>query len=405
MSRLSAYVLTALLLVPAAAADWNQWRGADRDSHSPGEAWPADLSSLEELWSLELGKGYPGPVLSDELVFVVESVKGENVSVQALERSNGEVRWQRGWDSDGSVPFFAAANGDWVRSTPALDDERLYVGDMQEVLVALDAATGEERWKIDFPARYETKVPDFGFSSSPLLAGGALYVQAADSVFKIDAKSGEVLWRALAQNSTIMSSGAFSSPILAELDGKEQLIVQGRVTLHGLDPSDGEELWSHEVPNFRGMNILTPIVHGGGVFTSGYKQKAFFYSVDGAKVAESWTLPAAAYMSSPVVVDGHVYMHLANRRLSCIDLESGEERWRTSESFGKYQSLVARGDKILALDEQGELILFAADPAEFRLLDRQTVSERESWAHLAVEGDELYVRDLKGVSAYRLKRP
>ena len=59
--------------------------------------------------------------------------------------------------------------GDWVRSTPAWDGETLYVGDMAEVVVALDGATGSELWRVDFPRRYETPVPDFGFASSPLV--------------------------------------------------------------------------------------------------------------------------------------------------------------------------------------------------------------------------------------------
>lgn len=405
--RFASTLLLAVAIAVPVAADWPQWRGPDRDGQSPGQAFPADLESLERLWRVELGKGYPGPIVSDEAVFVVESTASEAAAVRALSRGDGSELWRVEWESSGSVPFFAADNGDWVRSTPAFDGERLYVGDMREVLVALDAADGKRLWRIDFAERYGSKRPDFGFASSPLIDDGALYVQAADSVVKIDAASGEILWRVLEREASMMSGGAFSSPILAEIAGRRQLIVQSRLALQGLDPDDGRLLWSREVPNFRGMNILTPVVFDDAVFTSSYRQKAFFYEIERAASGEysvdlAWSLPAVAYMSSPVVVDGHAYLHLANRRLSCIDLASGEERWRTSESFGKYQSTVARGKRLLALDEKGELILFEANPEAFRLLDRREVADASAWAHLAVDGQAIFVRDLEGITAYRL---
>ncbi len=397
-------LLTVLLTSTAAFADWPQWRGPERDGRSPGEDFPANLETLQPTWSAELGKGYPGPIIAEDRVFVVETLKDESVQVRALKRASGEPLWSRAWPSSGKVPFFAAENGDWVRATPAYDGKRLFVGDMQEVLVALDAASGEVLWKVDFPETFGTPVPDFGFASSPMLHDGALIVQAADSVVSLDAESGKVRWRSLAAETDMMSRGAFSSPYIAEIGGKTLLLIQGRQQLHGLDPESGKVRWSHTVPSFRGMNILTPVVHGDGVFTSSYRQKSFFYEVGSDAVREAWTLPAAAYMSSPVVVDGHAYMHLGNGRLACIDLESGKETWRSSETFGKYVSMVVRGKQLLALTSKGELLLLEADPAELKLVARREVSGEETWGHLAVDGDEVFVRELEGIRAFRFER-
>ena len=104
--------------------------------------------------------------------------------------------------------------------------------------------------------------------------------------------------------------------------------------------------------------------------------------------------------SSPIVIDGHAYVHLRNQRFACIELATGKEAWITTP-FGRYWSLVAQGDRILALDETGELRLIRATPEAFDLRGTAQVAERESWAHLAVEGDELLVRDLEGITAYR----
>ena len=105
-------------------------------------------------------------------------------------------------------------------------------------------------------------------------------------------------------------------------------------------------------------------------------------------------------MSTPVVIDGFVYLHLQNQRFTCINLATGEGMW-TSQPYGKYSSLVAQGNRILALDQTGKLLLIHANPKEFQLVDERQISEQETWAHLAVCGEEIYVRDLRGISAFR----
>jgi outer membrane protein assembly factor BamB len=201
-----------------------------------------------------------------------------------------------------------------------------------------------------------------------------------------------------------MFGSAFSSPIVADLHGRRQLVVQTRQKLAGVSPESGEVLWSQVVPSFRGMNILTPTVLGDAIFTSSYQNKSWLYSValeqDTWSVSEAWNNKAQGYMSSPVVVDGYAYLHLGNERFTCIDLKSGERTW-TSPPQGKYASLVVQGDRILALNEQGTLLLIKATPDKFELLDSRKVAEADTWAHLAIVGDELYIRELEALSAFR----
>ena len=109
-------------------------------------------------------------------------------------------------------------------------------------------------------------------------------------------------------------------------------------------------------------------------------------------------------MSTPVVVNGHAYQHAKNQRLRCVDLQNGTEKWMTGEGFGKYWSLVANGDRILGLDQRGQLFLLRADVEKFSLLSQRKVSKSETWAHLAVAGNELYIRELDGLSAWRWEK-
>jgi outer membrane protein assembly factor BamB len=106
-------------------------------------------------------------------------------------------------------------------------------------------------------------------------------------------------------------------------------------------------------------------------------------------------------MSTPVVIKGVAYTHLKSQRLMALEVESGRELWTSDQSFGKYMSLVAQGDRILALDQRGQLFLFRANQAKFELLDQRKVADAETWAHLAVAGDELFVRELNALTAFR----
>jgi outer membrane protein assembly factor BamB len=276
------------------------------------------------------------------------------------------------------------------------------------VLVCLNAETGEQVWKINFPEQYETKLPDFGYVSSPLVDGEDLYTQAGSAVFKLNKRTGELKWRGMQGAENMMSGGAFSSPIIANLHGVRQIVVQSREELAGLNMETGDVLWRQSVPNFRGMNILTPLVIGNRIFTSTYQGGTFLYDIkkDGDKwsAQQLWKQPTQGYMSSPVVIGNHVYLHLRNQRFTCIDLETGKSTW-ISEPFGQYWSMVAAGDRILALDEQGDLLLIKATPEKFELLGKQHLSDETTWAHVGFVDREVFVRELNAMSVYILSAP
>lgn len=383
---------------------WNQWRGPQRDGLIDGPAWPVSLNEkvLQRSWRVELPPSYSGPVVSESAVFVTGTENEESEVVYALDRRSGKELWKSKWSGAMTVPFFAASNGSWIRSTPAFDGKSLFVAGMRDILVSLNSETGEEQWRVDFVEQLKTPLPAFGFASSPLLDGEWLYVQAGSSFIKLDKNTGRIVWRVLKDDGGMMGS-AFSSPVVATLAGKRQILVQTRQKLAGVDPDSGDVLWEQEVPSFRGMNILTPVPVGDGVFTSSYQNKSWLFGVstsDGKfACAETWSNSVQGYMSTPVVIDDHAYMHLQNQRLTCIDLRTGERRW-TSTPFGKYCSMVAHNDLILALDERGLLLLLRANPKEIELLDERKVSDDETWAHIAVSGKDVIVRELNAVSVF-----
>mgnify|MGYP001821292570 CR=1 FL=1 len=404
-------VLLVLLLLPsllAAAPDWTQWRGPTRDGqvHAGAQPWPPRLEkdTLQPLWSVPLAEGYSSPVVSGSRVFTFETRNKKEEIVRAFDRKTGQPIWKASWAGSMKVPFFARKNGSWVRSSPACDGTTLYVGGMRDVLVALDVATGKERWRTDFPQADGTAKPQFGFVCSPLLGPDHLYVQAGSALRKIRKSDGKTIWKAL-EDDRAMFGSAFSSPVRARIHGRDQVVVQSRMALGGVDPGTGTLLWSTPVKASRGMNILTPTVLGNDLFTASYGGGSFYFRISPGNGVQSvdlvWNDKLEGYMSSPVVIGGKLYLHARDKRFHCLDPATGRILWSTEQTFGAYWSMVVNGTRILALDERGELLLIEADPAGFQLIDRLDLDRPPTWAHLAVCGKELYIRDLTGLTVYR----
>ncbi len=404
---LGVFALTAMASA-GERSEWTQWRGNSRTctATAPGP-WPEKLQpeNLKELYRVPLGPSYSGPIVTKDQVFVTETVDKKNEVTRALARDTGKELWKVEWPGSMTVPFFAASNGSWIRATPVYSEGRLFVPGIEDVLVALDGASGKELWRADFKQMFETKGQTFGFVCSPLIDGGFLFVQTSGGLVKLNCATGEMAWRSLDESGGMMG-GAFSSPMLGELVGVKQLVVQTRAKLCGVDPENGKELWSVAIPSFRDMNILTPTLLGDRIFTSSYGGGALMYEVTkadtGLAVNEVWKNTTEAYMSSPVVIEGKIYLHLRNQRFCCLDPANGESLWRTTP-FGKYWSMAVNGTRVLALDEVGDLILFDANPAEYKELDRFHVSDTSTWAHLAVVDGQVFVRALDELVVYEWK--
>ncbi|NRB28846.1 MAG: PQQ-binding-like beta-propeller repeat protein, partial [Roseibacillus sp.] len=192
MNLPSLTLLSGILMISSASAarpDWLQWRGPTRDGqvHADARQWPARLSAnnLKKLWSVDLAEGYSSPVVVGNRVITVETRSKKNEIVRAFDRNTGKQLWESSWAGAMRVPFWAAKNGSWVRSSPASDSRNLYVGGMLDLLVSLDLASGKEQWRVDFPRKEKTPNPQFGFVCSPLLDKEHVYVQVGSALRKV----------------------------------------------------------------------------------------------------------------------------------------------------------------------------------------------------------------------------
>ncbi|MGL6075605.1 MAG: PQQ-binding-like beta-propeller repeat protein [Fimbriiglobus sp.] len=395
----------------APVGEWPQWRGPNRDGFAVNASkWPdkLDETSLTKVWRIEeMGPSYSGPIVVGNVIYTTETVDKKTEVVSAYDRTTKARLWQSSWEGAMSVPFFAAKNGSWIRSTPTYFKGRLYVGGIKDYLVCLDAKTGDKIWTLDFMKELGAPAPTFGCVCSPLVDDTGIYMQAGAAFVKLNLETGKIVWKVLKDDGG-MNGSAFSSPIRATVAGQDQIVVQTRTRLAGVRLTDGEVIWAKEIPSFRGMNILTPVTFGkDSVFTSTYGGTSQLLKLSGAEKLESsasWSLKYEGHMTSPVIIADHAYVLGKDQRFICIDLKSGKEAWRTEKKFSEYWSLVAQGDKILALDSRGKLLLIKATPKEFDQLGEFKVSESNSWAHLAVAGDQVIVRDLDGLTVFQWKK-
>ncbi|MEM1226260.1 MAG: PQQ-binding-like beta-propeller repeat protein [Planctomycetota bacterium] len=404
--RLPSFSLVSVMIAMSPAmAQWTQWRGSERNGRVTSDAWPSKLNgAIQQRWTSKLGPSYSGPVMLDGTVFTTETIDKQTERVTAYSLADGSVEWQHEWPGYMAVPFFAAANGDWIRSTPAVVPGALVILGMRDVLVCLDPESGNEQWKIDFPQQYGQPMQAFGAVCSPLIHDGAVFVQLGGGLTKVDLETGEVQWQVL-DDTAGMSGGAFSSPSLATIDGQLQLLVQTRQELCGVDLQSGAVYWREAIEAFRGMNILTPLAIGDTVFTAAHSGQSQLFGIDRASsvwsVDESWNQKSQGYMSSPVEVDGNIYLHAKSERFQCINSTDGSIEW-TSRPVGKYWSMVHNDKSILALASDGELRLIDASPESFQVTDQIRVAD-DSWAHLAIDGSTIVIRSLDALSVYDWK--
>jgi len=421
ISRLTVSVLLAgVLLINGGgprlrAADeqtWPQWRGPNRDGKVLSGSWPDSLSEprLKPLWRVELPPSYSGPVVSHDKVFVTYTRDNAYEGVRALDRTTGKEIWKSEWKGVMKVAGLGTSMGSWIRATPTLDGERLFVAGMPDLLVCLNPNTGAERWRADFHARYKTPLPELGFVCSPLVVDGGVYVQTADSFVKVDKQTGKSLWRCLVRHgkgNEKMGQGSYSSPDFAVVHGRPQLLVANIDAIAGVDPSGGDVLWTRVLDSYDQGCILAPIVYRDGIFTSTRASRTAHYPLTYQNkqftITDGWKNKLVIYMSSPVVVGDFAYAHLKNGRIACIDLRSGKINWTSNRPFGKYCSMVWRKDRILALTNDGQLLLIHADPDRFVLADSRKISMEETWGHLAIVGQRLYIRERNAIAAYLWK--
>jgi outer membrane protein assembly factor BamB len=386
-------VLSALaaFCVQACAEEWPQWRGPHHDgiSRETGllSQWPA--GGPRARWRVPLGMGYSSvSVAGGKAVTMFGTEDGE--FVVALDASSGKVLWKTP-----SGPLFHNTYGNGPRSTPTIDAGRVYSLGATGSLLALDAASGTKIWGFNVLEKFGGEAPEFGLSSSPVVAGNMLLVvtgaKHGKSLVALDRSTGSVLW------SSLNDKAGYSTPLVIDVGGQRQVVVLMGEAVVGVAIGDGRELWRRPWKTTLDANVATPIFHQNRLFIStGYGTGCgmFELGVGGqSAVKELWkSKEMKNYFSTSVLIDGCLY-GFDNTFLVAMDFQTGKVKWR-ERGFNR-GSLLAADGKLVILGERASLALAEVSPAKYTELARAKVLDGKTWTVPTLADGRLFVRNEK----------
>jgi outer membrane protein assembly factor BamB len=378
--------------------DYTQWRGADRGGSASGfvvpRAWP---DALTLAWRTEVGEGYSTPLVAGPLVYTFTRRDGDEV-LTALEAASGAVRWRSSYAAPYTVNDAAARHGPGPKATPLLHRGRIFTMGISGIVTAFDAATGARLWQT--PPPKEAAI--FGAASSPLAEGDLVILHPGNyaPLTAFDAATGTVKW-------TAGDDGLFASPLGVTLDGVRQIVTVTQKAIAGVS-LDGRVLWTYAFPN---NGAGTPVLFQDTIVVGGLDLG--FVAIRPRRNGAAWTADrvwetkaASTYFGTPVVVGGAVYglSDKASGQFFALDASTGATLWLGPPRQAAYASIVKSGDLLFALKDNAELIVAPADRASFRPLKTYTVATSATWAQPVIIGSRIFVKDATTLTLWSLPR-
>ena len=385
----------------AADADWPQFRGPNRDDHSPDHhllsSWPANGPTLKWTFN-DAGLGYAGYSIVGTRLFTM-GLREEQEYLIAIDTTNGHPLW-----AAPVGPKYPNHWGDGPRMTPTVDGDRVYALSAQGFLICANAQDGHLFWRKSLVSDLGGKIQEWGFTESPLIVGKVIIVTpgGAEGVMAgLDKRTGEVLWR----TKDVTDATQYSSPIFVEFGGQAQVVQLITKKLFSVDPANGKLLWQTDFPGSVAV-IPTPIASADGYLfaTAGYNAgcKVVKLAADGRSVTPVYQSKKAMnnHHGGVVLVDDNLYGYSDGPGWICQELKTGNVLW-TDKSLGKGAIHFADGHLYCLDQNSGEVALIDASPkgwhqtGRFKLTPQSTKRSPEGgiWPHPVVVKGQLYLRD------------
>ncbi len=353
----------------------------DWDAHPP-----------KEIWRQRVGAGWSGFVVSGPYA-VTHEQRGERELVTCYALADGKLLWAH----ENKARFDEKMGGLGPRATPTIDGDLVFAQGATGILDCLELTTGNLRWSRKVLADVGQGNISWGKSNAPLVVDGRVVVTGgggAPSLIAYDIETGEEAWRA-------GSSGAgYSSPLVAEVGGVRQILSVNAQNVTGHAIETGKVLWEFSWKS-KFPKSSQPIPLGDRVLvTASYGMGSHLLKPGASDVEEIWgRIRMKTKFSSSPVRDGHAY-GLDEGYLSCIDVETGDRKWRDGK-YGFGQNLLVH-DVVLVQAEDGRVVLVKANPEEHVQLAEIEALEGKTWNPPALAAPFLLVRNAKEAVCYEL---
>jgi outer membrane protein assembly factor BamB len=394
MKKLAVSTLITWAAITTSAADWPQWRGPNRDGtgavFTEPARWP---ETLTERWKITVGGGHSSPVLVGNRIYLHSRQENDEV-ITALDAATGKVIWQDRYPAPYRMNPAATGHGPGPKSTPVVAQGKVIALGISGILSALDAATGKVVWRKPAPAA----PPLYGTAMSPAVDAGLVIAHVgghdSGSLTAFDLATGAEKWKWSGDGP------GYASPVIGTFAGTKQVITLSQDRLVSVSADAGQLLWELPLKTPYQQNSVTPLVYKDMVIYSGLEHPVV--ALRPVNKAGRWTVEkvwenadAGMYMSSPVIA-GTTLFGMSNRNRGhffAIDLANGKTLWATPGREAENAAIVNAGKLLFILEADAELVIARANAASFDVIRRYTVANSPTWAHPVIDGNRIFVKD------------
>lgn len=414
MIRLLVASLVCLTSVSLRAADWNRFRGPAGDGHSSAKNLPTEWSRTKNVaWKNEdVGEGWSSPVVWGDRIYLTAARPRSgggplerNLFAICIDGRSGKTIWDKLiFEQTASVAQRIHKKNSHASPTPITDGEHLWIhfGTQGTACLTLD---GNVVWKRD-DIHYRM---NHGNGGSPILVDNVLFFSCDGSdrafVIALDKSTGDTLWRKErppVANSKLFS---FNTPAAIEVDGRTQILSQGSDILTAFDPASGDEIWWFK---YDGYSVIPkPLVAHGLVYICTSFNRSTLYAIDPTgkgdvtETHEVWSSSRSIPKTpSLIAVGNEIYSVSDDGVVTCFDALKGRQHWQQRIGGNYSASPIYADGKIYFLSETGVTTIVKPNPAKYQEVARNDMQEA-TLASMAVIGNDLLIRTDKAL--YRIK--
>ena len=386
-----------------ADSDWPQWRGPGGNGVAADQTIPVKWDETTNVaWKADVpGRGHSSPIVVGSTVYLATAIPDKQQQVVfAYDRSTGKQRWST-LVHEGGFPTPSESHEKSTNANPTLasDGKRLFAAFLNSnriFVTALDTE-GKRLWQQEV-GEFSCK---FGYAPSPIIYKSTVIVaadnQGGGSIAALHRETGEVIWRKKRP-----AIATYSSPLLATIDGRDQLVISGCHQLVSYDPANGNELWS-----FKGIaeaTCGTAVTDGSRIFASGGYPERETVCVKGDGSGEKvWSNKTKVYEPSMIVAGENVFAVTDDGIAWCWSAKTGDVRWNKRLGGSFSASPFACNGLIYVPNLSGDTYVFEAKDDAYHEVARNRLGD-DSYSSIAVSGNELFMRVGVGEGSERKER-
>lgn len=391
---LAAFAALTFLMHPLTGGEWPHWLGPNGDNVvAAGENFDPDLKNWKISWKKEVGLGYSTITTANGKAYTMGHDGGSKETIYCLDAATGEKIWDFSYEGD-LLPRMHVGG---PNASVTVNGDKAYAVSKDGQVICLDAENGSEIWSVKLTQLLRMEVPRWGFGSSPVEYQGDLLISAGRTV-ALDKETGKPSWISSEKDRT----PGYGSPVVFSQGGKDYIATMDGQGLSILDASDGAEIARYGQKVKYDMNASTPAVFSNGDQILFYtNSNSAMLAFDGETLTPTWEDRKLQNALSGSVLIGNALFGVngsyKNKKTSLYsrNLGDGKENW-VVPSYG-YATLIAVGDTLVILTENGELVTASANEERYRELSRKKLLEAICWTHPTYADGRIFVRNEHGV--------